>query len=102
MPNPRLIAAQQGLLLKEYARLGDNCAAAEEVGIRRENHYYRLRHNPPYLESFRDAEWALRLTARKTTSPKFRVPLERREPMVRRNALIQSLRSQLQAVGGVQ
>ena len=102
MPNPRVIAAQQSLLLKAYARLGDNCAAAEEVGIRRENPYYWLRHNPRYLESFRDAEWALRLTARKTTSPEFRVPLERRESMVRRNALIRSLRSQLQAVEGVQ
>jgi hypothetical protein len=86
MPNPRLIAAQQGLLLKAYARLGDICAAAEEVGIRRENPYYWLRHNPRYLESFRDAG----------------VPLGRREAMVRRSALIQPLRSQLPAVGGVQ
>jgi hypothetical protein len=102
MPNPRVIAAQQALLLRAYARLGDNCAAAEEVGIRRENHYHWLSHNPRYLESFRDVEWALRFTARKPTRPKFRVPWQRRESTVRRNALIQSLRSQLQAFGGVQ
>ena len=98
----RVIAAQQALFLKAYARLGDICAAAEEVGIRRENHYYWIRHNPRYRESFRDVEWAPRFTARKTTSPKFRVPLGRRESMVRRNALIQPLRSPLPAVGGVQ
>jgi hypothetical protein len=79
MPNPRLIEAQQRLFLKAYARLGDINAAVEEVGIRRENHYYWLRRNPRYLESFRDAQWALQLTARKTTGPKFLVPLKRRE-----------------------